>query len=63
MKKTYMKPTMEQLMIETPSLMAASFKVSSDGKTVTGTVSEEEVNTSSTILSKDHDFDLWGEDE
>lgn len=59
MKKTYMKPAVETVEVEIQSLMVVSF--TSDGESGTASISDTEVKGD--VLSKDTDFDLWGEDE
>lgn len=56
MKKTYIKPSIETVALQTErNILAAS----GDGYGVQDT----QYSTDVTILSKNHDFDLWDEEE
>ena len=57
MKKQYIKPATEIMNIETEQMMAASFV---DG---TGTLDINSGGATKPADSKDHGFDLWGDDE
>lgn len=54
MKKTYIKPTLDQVIIETESMIAASGDVQN--------LDVFETEATGPALSKDNRFDLWAED-
>lgn len=60
MKKTYLKPTVETVEIETQSLMQASF--SEDNATGSMGINSDKTATG-VAMSKETGFDLWEDEE
>ena len=57
MKKTYMKPAISAMAMETTAILAGSFKTVSDRCPI----SEPTMDPTDNQFSKEHTFDIWEE--
>ncbi len=55
--KKYIQPTIEVTEIEAEALMAASTGISDSP------LSDDPIDDANQILSRDHNFSIWGDDE
>ena len=60
MKKTYMKPAISAMDMETTAILAGSLKSVSDSRPTSDLTSDPTAHTDNQF-SKEHTFDLWEE--